>query len=365
LSDIAKGILGGGWSLIAGWILPTAINLILLFTLILPSMHGIKIADTIRHDSVTEGSLVLLAASVVIGLTLNALQTPLYRVLEGYLLWPPGLARLRRKHHLSAKAALAVRIKILPHHTREDENLLAPSGRTPRMRLGVEVVAFFRQEDQNRTAVQRALLRERLRRYPVDDEQVAPTRLGNAIRRLEEYGYQRYRLDSQTLWYQLAGAAPKQLRDQVDVARTGVDFFVCLLYGNMLVACAALCATSVPGANNFALLLSALGLVATSLLWYRLAVVTTDDWAAATRALVDEGRETLADAVGLVIPQELDSERKMWQAYSRFVRRPFKQQESKQLDTFRKVTPSDEIEGNGKVSALSISNVLRWFTRKE
>lgn len=346
MGDIAKGILGGGWSLIAGWILPTAINLLLLFTLVLPSTHGIRIADNIRHESVTQGALILLAASAVGGLTLNALQTPLYRILEGYLLWPPGLARLRRKHHLAEKAELAARIEILPRRMREDESPLPPSGHGIRMRPGAETIAFFRQEDQDRTAVQRALLRERLRRYPIDDEQVAPTRLGNAIRRLEEYGYQRYKLDSQTLWYQLAGAAPKQLRDQVDTARTGVDFFVCLLYGNMLVVFTALCATAAPQANNATLLLSALVLVAASLLWYRLAVVTTDDWAAATRALVDEGRKTLADAVGLVIPRELELERKMWQAYSRFARRPFQEEKSTQLDAFRKATLSDKNESS-------------------
>ena len=68
----------------------------------------------------------------------------------------------------------------------------------------------------------------------------APTRLGNAIRRLEEYGHNRYRLDSQALWYELTAAAPKQLSQQVDTARAGVDFFVCLLYGQLLAAATAL-----------------------------------------------------------------------------------------------------------------------------
>lgn len=207
LSDIAKGILAGGWSLIAGWILPTAINLLLFLGLILPSMHGIKIADDVLHESLAQRSLMLLAASAVIGLVLNALQTPLYRILEGYLLWPPGLARIRRKHHLDAKAALAARIGALPRHGAVGEGSSTPSDRSFPARPGIGIRTFFQQDDCNRTAVQRALLRECLRRYPVDDRQVAPTRLGNAIRRLEEYGYQRYKLDSQTLWYQLTGTA--------------------------------------------------------------------------------------------------------------------------------------------------------------
>lgn len=350
MSDIARGILGGGWSLVAGWVLPTAINLLLLFALILPSMHGIKIADSIRQQSIAQGSLLLLGASVVIGLTLNALQTPLYRVLEGYLFWPPGLVRLRRRRHLRVKAALAVRVESRPRRIAEDAARPAPPGVNLDVRISKKVIEFFRQEDQDRTAVQRALLRERLRRYPVDNEQVAPTRLGNAIRRLEEYGYQRYRLDSQTLWYQLAGAAPKQLRDQVDAARTGVDFFVCLFYGNMLVIFTALCTLAAPRANDITLLLSALVLLAGTFLWYRLAVATTDDWAAATRALVDEGRKTLAASVGLVIPQDLEAERRMWQSYSRFVRRPFQEGKSSHLDEFRQVTQGSNIELDGNAS---------------
>ncbi len=53
-----------------------------------------------------------------------------------------------------------------------------------------------------------ALLNEQLHRYPLDDRQVIPTRLGNAIRQFEEYGYDRYRLDSQVLWHELNAAVP-------------------------------------------------------------------------------------------------------------------------------------------------------------
>jgi hypothetical protein len=342
LSDIAKGILAGGWSLIAGWILPAAINLLLLYALVLPSMHGTKIIDSVLNESIAQRSLILFVASVVIGLMLNALQTPLYRFLEGYLLWPPGLVKVRRNYHLDKKSKLADQIDALSHPGTDEEINPAPSESLFPLKVGSKLAAFFRQGDRDRTAVQRAPLRERLHRYPVDNAQVAPTRLGNAIRRLEEYGFQRYKLDSQTLRYQLAGAAPRQMRDQVDTARTGVDFFVCLLYGNILVAFIALCTTVAPRANNVVLLISASALIFASLLWYRLAVVTTDDWAAAIRAMVDIGRKTLADAVGLAIPQELELERKMWQAYSRFVRRPFQEGKSVSLDQFRVSVLNDE-----------------------
>jgi hypothetical protein len=200
-------------------------------------------------------------------------------------------------------------------------------------------VQRFAKRDEARTTVQRALLAERLRRYPVDEEQIAPTRLGNAIRRHEEYGHQRYVLDSQALWYELTATAPKQLSQQIDAARAGVDFFICLLYGNLLVALIALVSLRANHAHYLTLLVTAVTLIAVSFLWYRLAVVTTDDWALAVRALVDVGRKPLAISLGLNIPKELTEEREMWRRYSRFVRRSYDEHRPPDLDEFRSGCP--------------------------
>lgn len=97
--------------------------------------------------------------------------------------------------------------------------------------------------------IRRALLQERLARYPVDAGQLAPTQLGNAIRHFEEYANDRYRLDSQLLWNELTAVAPDQARRQVDVARTSVDFFVCLLYGHGVVLVGASATLASPAAD--------------------------------------------------------------------------------------------------------------------
>jgi hypothetical protein len=337
VSDIAKAILGGGWSLVAGWLLPTAVNVFIFAIFVLPSLHGISLADELSRASIGQRSLAALAASVVVGLILNALQVPLYRILEGYLFWPQGLASKSKKRQLRAKELLADRREWLrlrrlktkgPLKKQEDQEKYAE------LEANLRVHRFAKQ-DEARTEVQRAILSERLRRYPVDEGQMAPTRLGNAIRRHEEYGYQRYLLDSQALWYELTGSAPKQLTQQVDAARAGVDFFICLLYGNLLVALIALVTLSANDAHHLTLLVTAAILITASFLWYRLAVVTTDDWALAVRALVDVGREPLAAAVGLDIPKELSEEREMWRRYGRFVKRPYDANRPPNLDEFR------------------------------
>ena len=258
MTDIAKSILGGGWSLVAGWILPTAINVLVFGFFVLPSLDSIKIASELSRASVGERSFAVLGASVVIGLTLNAVQVPLYRFLEGYLLWPRWLAKLSRGHQLRRKKLLNDRLELIRLGTLEadhrlvkleDKKRLETLSADPKMKR-------LARADQERTAIQRSLL-EQLRRYPSDDAQVAPTRLGNAIRRLEEYGYQRYQLDSQTLWYNLMAVAPRQARRQVDLAQTGVDFFVCLLYGNLLVAAIAFASLGAQHPSYLSLFLTA------------------------------------------------------------------------------------------------------------
>ncbi|WP_326731501.1 hypothetical protein [Streptomyces phaeochromogenes] len=157
----------------------------------------------------------------------------------------------------------------------------------------------------------------------MQDDQITPTRLGNAIRRLEEYGYDRYRLDSQVLWNELTAMAPEQARRQVDITRTSVDFFIALLYGHTVLVAMALCVTSVDSADPPILLGTAGVLGILCPLWYRAAVAATDEWAAAVRALVNLGRHPLAQAMGLDLPQDIEEEREMWRMVSRMSRTRF------------------------------------------
>jgi hypothetical protein len=324
LGDIAKGVLGGGWSLLVGWILPTAINLGILAITMGPSLRQVPVANQIFTASPAAKALLLLIASVLTGLILNALQVPLYRVLEGYLLWPARLYARRSRHHRKRRSELADELTRTRRARRAAAERVQSAGTAQRpLTPDGEAPAVPDPRDEVLTATQQALLGERLARYPVQDDQVTPTRLGNAIRRLEEYGYDRYRLDSQVLWNELTAMAPEQARRQVDTARTSVDFFIALLYGHTVLVAMALCATSVDSADPPVLLGTAGVLCALCPLWYRAAVAATDEWAAAVRALVNLGRHPLAQAMGLDLPQDIAEEREMWRMVSRMSRSRF------------------------------------------
>ncbi|MCX4826122.1 hypothetical protein OG883_41365 [Streptomyces sp. NBC_01142] len=283
MGDIAKGVLGGGWALLVGWILPTALNVAVFTLAVAPSLHRPTALDPLWPASNGPTALLLLVAAVLLGLVLNALQTPLYRVLEGYALWPTAAyergCRVQRSRH-----------------QRTVDRLADPTFTSP---------------------IRRAILQEKFNRYPVSDKQITPTRLGNAIRRFEEYGYDRYRLDTQVLWNELASSAPEPTTKQVVTARTSVDFFVALLYGHAAVAVTAFASLSASHAHRPVLVITGVTLAVLTPAWYHGAVAATDEWAAAVRALVNLGRKPLADGLGLVLPKSLEDERRMWQLVTR------------------------------------------------
>jgi hypothetical protein len=281
LTDIVKGVLAGSWGLVAGWILPVGLVIALFGVMVLPSLGEWTAFAALASASAAEKGLVLLVASVVIGLTLSTLSTPLYRILEGYGLWPSGWQQKRIKHHRS----------------RRHELQKAVTGG---------------QNESSGSAVVDALALEKFSRYPDVDDQVAPTMLGNAIRRFEYYSFNRYQLDSQQCWYHLRAAAPESTAKEVDNARSGVDFFVCLLYMLILLTLSAVAALFTPSPNWLRLGIAA-GLGGTAAIGsYYAAVKATDAWASSVRAMVDTGRIPLAKALGLQIPAKLAEERDMW-----------------------------------------------------
>lgn len=288
-----------------GWVLPAALNLAVFLLAVAPSLRRTAAVERVWPDTAGQTALLLLTTAVLFGIVLNALQTQLHRILEGYLLWPRGAYARGCRRQRARKERIA---DLIAH----------PGGRTP---------------------VQRALLNEQLARYPADDGQIAPTRLGNAIRRFEEYGHNRFRLDTQVLWNELSAAAPAQARRQVETARTSVDFFVALLYGHGVVAVLALVALTSAGAERPLLAVTAVTLCALMPLWYRSAVYATDEWAAAVRAMVNLGRKPLADALGLVLPQQLAEERAMWQLVTRMSRRPYRDAADTAFAPYRAAPP--------------------------
>jgi hypothetical protein len=297
VADLVKSVLGGTWSLIIGWILPTYISFQLVAALVLPGMREFEPVNQFFQFSSPTRQFALLAAAAIAGLVLAAAQAPLYRILEGYLLWPAGIGNRRIERH--------------QERFRELTDAQAAAAKTNK-------------------GVRSGLLYERAARYPAQERQFAPTALGNAIRRFETYARDRYMLDSQLLWHHLTTAAPDRAVAAVDNARTNVDFFVCLVYGGSATATLGI----VVVASGHASVQSGVAIIAGIVIaigCYRLALLATDEWSATVRALVDHGRAGVAAAFGMHIPADFDSEREMWRAICTLVRRSYAYSEEREI----------------------------------
>jgi len=178
--------------------------------------------------------------------------------------------------------------------------------------------------------VKSGLLYQQAARYPASDRQVAPTMLGNSIRRFETYAGDRYMMDSQLLWSNLTAAAPASAVNAVESARTNVDFFVCLLYGSAVAAIAGGVASGLHGLTIRTSFAMGLG-IASAVISYVLAVVAADEWDAAFRAVVDHGRVGVAAAFGMSIPDNFNEERLLWRTLNTLVRRPYAYSETKDV----------------------------------
>jgi hypothetical protein len=340
MTGMLQGALGGGRALLVGWLLPSAINLVVFGLVVVPRASGF-----LTGDNATRSAVFGLVGTAVLGFVLAALQAALYRVLEGYLGWPDRVFQAGRRRQLARKHLLRNRLDAASLVAAEAAGTLGDADRRTLAEFRAHpVTGRFAGRDARRGAVWRSLLDERLRRYPAADEQVTPTRLGNAIRRFEEYGHDRFRLDSQVLWHELSAAVPEPARKQAEDARTNVDFFVCLLWGHLLVAVAALVDLIAGTATRTPLVVATLvGLPVLAAVWYRVAVAATDEWAGAVRAMVNLGRQPLATALALTLPESLADERAMWTVVGRLAGFPHGEGLGA-LDRFRAAPPEPKTE---------------------
>lgn len=310
--DGVEGTLSRGRTVLVGWILPFGLVTVPTLLLLTSSSSTTHVVVGWAPDATDRtaampvlwpghllAAVLLLALVAAGGLVLNLFRRALYRVLTGRLFWPRPLAEHRTMSHFVRRNRL-----------------------------------------RDRAVVQRgsakAMLLERARRYPGSSDQIAPTLFGNAVRRVELYGFDRYRLDAGLLWQELRSVAPGTALSEEVRARGAVDFFVCLLWSLVLAGSATLIGFTVldPAlypALGVAVSVAIVGAVGA----YHGAVSATDRWDSTVRGLVNLGRAPLADSLGLRIPDSLEQEREMWRRVNWLVRLDFDDRLQPELDPYR------------------------------
>jgi hypothetical protein len=283
----------------------------------LVSLDVLPVQWNVTRLSATATGLTIAFAAVALAVIASSLRVPLYRLLEGYS-WPRSLRDRGRRRHLTRKRAL--------------------------------------KERYDRAGGQEAgLALEEYRRYPVEDDEISPTRFGNSIRSFERYAFVRYGLDSQTVWYELEAVAPSGVVQTINNSKASVDFCVCSLYLSALLGLSSILASLVASLSLSLLIVGVLFLV-TVPLWYRFAVIATDDWKYCVQALVNLGRKPLAEAMGLTLPPTLEEERQMWRRLNWFVRGQLEGVQESWLNPYR-AKP-------GKTAGLGVAGTPQTYEAK-
>lgn len=283
MTDILKGALSGAWTWLISFVLPATLLLGALGLLVKlqdPDPHFVGAWMSWKGDS-----RLLMAgfAALTLGMVLFGLNNGILRVLEGYIgirqvesLWDRMCARQRKK----------------------------------RRQLQDELQALNAKGADDASSLSTAFLIEQLMHYPAADNQVGPTRFGNAVRSFETYGATTFGLDSQTLWQEIIASCPESARAEQASARAYVDFLANLLFTSLLF--------TITAGVGFALHPSVTWAVAFVIgvllhpLWYQLAVHAAFQWAGTVRAVVNLGRLQLAGSLGFELPRRREDEVVMW-----------------------------------------------------
>jgi hypothetical protein len=325
MTDILKGLAGGGWTFLVSWVFPSAIAISVFALLIFPELTNLAVFKDIQGLSGAEKTLVLAFASLALGLLLSATSTALYRVLEGYLLMPASIRAWKVTRQVDRKHALQRELDELDKKKQESGKVTDSASESPTTTVAQPPVDVVRENQ----------LRERLHRFPADDKQVAPTRLANSIRAFETYAYNRFQFDSQVLWAELMAVVPKSLKDEYEQSRAPVNLFVSLLYlSAILGVISLLTAWRVPEQRSQLVVVGLICLLLTPA-WYWFAVTSTRYWHSTVQALVNIGRRDVAAKFGLRVPLKLEQEREMWQQVNWFVYEDFDPAYLKDLDSYR------------------------------
>jgi hypothetical protein len=234
----------------------------------------------VRHlsDDPHRASLGVCFTSVILSFILASTARELTRLLEGYTIWPPSLKLAWTKKQQERRTDLLSKIA--------ESQLLADKVR----------------------------LREELNQYPRKANLVLPTRLGNALRAGETYGWVQYGLSTVDMWTRLTAVAEDKINNQLVESRAVLNFYIALIWLSLALCFATVVVTV--WAGKVLLLLWLVPLLGLIPLWYRRSVATVSWYSQGMQALVDLTRGKLAETLGIQLPGDLKEERKIWKAVS-------------------------------------------------
>jgi hypothetical protein len=235
---------------------------------------------------------------------LQHLNGPIIRLYEGYS-WQHSWIGHRRKNHHQA---------VFRRLTAEKMGLRALFDYA---NSRAEHKAKAAQLGGRRRQVELALQDE----YPIIEDIVLPTRLGNVIRSFESYPLRRYGMDAVSLWPRLEAVMNKDHAATIDSAKAQFDFMINTSFLTALVAFGLLLSSLVgflPTPQRLLIAVQFLALVITAYLFYRGAILRAQAWGAHVKSAFDLYRGDLLRKLGcMIVPPNAEEEKVLWEKITR------------------------------------------------
>jgi hypothetical protein len=282
VGELFKALTGNLWKFVYAWILPTSLAVGAFWVAIVPRLPETPVGSALARlgaESALAEGLAVAFGIIAIAVLLSVNATPLSRLLEGYL--------LPRPLYMAGQEVQSQRREKLQ-----------------------------RDFDNEQNPIRRGLLSERLALYPENPDHITPTRYGNAVASIETYSL-RFGLDYHTFSYELRTTASEAVRKELEDAEAIVNFFLASVYLSAAFGLTALAFGAVQG--DTALCVAGLVSLVLSRFFYLRAIHSTLTWGRAVRALVHLVRGDVLKAYGLVPPEKLGEERRLWLSLLSFV----------------------------------------------
>ncbi len=206
---------------ILAYVIPSLILLLVLIGILQTLFGPQQTLNWWAHLDGQEKILLVVSVLLVVILTASTFEmitAPVVRLYEGY--WKEGkLKRLAIAYYQEKKNKHA-RITRRKELNTEYEALIAEREASVDEKRKASIDKRILQIDDQKRLEEKSAKDACYYTYPLDDDLLKPTRLGNILAAAEEYSYQVYRLDAVIWWPRLSALLPEAFRTQVDVALT-------------------------------------------------------------------------------------------------------------------------------------------------
>jgi hypothetical protein len=260
----------------------------------------------------------LVFAVITLSFLLHALNMPIIRLWEGYILGNTRLVQKLREGQLDHFDELSNTAKLYKSRVQEiGKELEELEERLVDDPDDEEVRELERWK--NEWADRRRELLERLEdRFPPSRQYVLPTSMGNTIAAFERYPFERYRMDPIQLWTRFVPLlAARNYAVFVQNEKAILDFLINLLSVSVLIFAESLLKFGISG--DPVALATAISIIGASFILYKAAVVAAANWGTTFKAAFDLYRHDLRSQLYLHLPRSsLEGERAMWQGVSDF-----------------------------------------------